>query len=482
MTTGYGDFDYERFHGESEQSHRATDARTPFMHDRDRVLYSRAFAALAGKTQVVSVSEMGSFHTRLTHSLKVEQLGRRMTEWLGAGAGRGPDPELVAAACLAHDIGHPPYGHIGEVAIQEAITEIILGEEGAAQSRDDNDRKDETTDADLEAVRGCSFEGNAQNLRILSGLEVRSTAATGLQLTRATLDAVIKYPWLRSEEKLVVGGTDRMRKFGIYDTDCKAAEWILGDRMLAGGEDNVRPVEEQIMDWADDVTYATHDVEDFFNAGLIPLDKLTDFSRTSQMGRLSLDRQAPPSLHSFLDRVAERWAKKDEELDRDEAYQLFGDLENLYHSIDPALAERHDRASLTKATSTLINELLKDVKLVSADQGKPLVRYEASLQIPERNRFRSRLLKELVWVYVIDNPALASQQHGQAQLMKSLINWHYQQPERLLPNARREELQQHHSPLRAVCDHVSSLTEPQALHLYRRMTGESPGFITDRLH
>ena len=120
VPTGYTEVDVDQHRLGGPVEVNELDDRTPFQHDVDRILYASAFRALAGKTQVVSTQELGTFHNRLTHSLKVAQLGRRMAERLGREAdGSGPDPDLVEAACLAHDIGHPPFGHAGEEALKE---------------------------------------------------------------------------------------------------------------------------------------------------------------------------------------------------------------------------------------------------------------------------------------------------------------------------------------------------------------------------
>lgn len=152
------------------------DQRGPYQRDRDRILYCSAFRRLSGITQIARAGEADVFHTRLAHTLKVAQVGRRITEHLlkvqpTEAAHVGVDVEIVEAACLAHDLGHPPFGHLGEEVLNACVTE-----------KGDHD----------------GYEGNAQSLRILSQLAVRFESCNGLDLTRATLAACIKYPWRRN--------------------------------------------------------------------------------------------------------------------------------------------------------------------------------------------------------------------------------------------------------------------------------------------
>jgi dGTPase len=215
--------------------------RTDGERDRDRILYASAFQRLSGITQVASPETGAYFHNRLTHSLKVAQVGRRLAQYLRVKSREASRPspsvsnldeDCVEAACLGHDLGHPPFGHVAEEMLDEL------------------------------ASAWCGFEGNAQSFRIVAKLALRDPRQGGLNLTRVTLNGLLKYPWLKGE-----GPKEKGDKWGAYESEREDFVWVREDV-----DDQNPTVEAEIMDWADDVTYAVHDLEDFYRVGLVPLD------------------------------------------------------------------------------------------------------------------------------------------------------------------------------------------------------------------
>ena len=220
---GYKSSDLERFVPEPAKR----SGRTEFMRDRARLIHSAALRRLAAKTQVAVPWENDFQRTRLSHSLECAQIGREF------GASLGADPDLIDTACLAHDLGHPPFGHNGEMALAEIAKDI------------------------------GGFEGNAQTFRILTRIEAKTYVderSVGLNLTRASLDACSKYPWDQ---------TKNSKKFGVYDDDKEIFNW-----MRMGAPEGKRTFEAQIMDWSDDVSYSVHDFEDAIVANQISIAEL----------------------------------------------------------------------------------------------------------------------------------------------------------------------------------------------------------------
>ena len=416
------------------------DRRPPGRRDRDRILYSSAFRRLAGITQVVSATDRLPIHNRLTHTLEVAQIGRSLAEELQRSAPDpeqlnvlgGLDPDVVEAACLAHDLGHPPFGHVAEEELDR-----LMQEHGV------ND----------------GFEGNPQTFRILTRLAVRYPGIEGLDLTRATLCAVLKYPWTRG----TTGTGEKARKWGAYPSEDAVFRWA---RQLVPGLGERKCLEAELMDWADDVAYAVHDVEDFYRAGLIPLDKIAndDQERARFIGD-ELDRNAKLSAAYGADELA----------------AAFNEIMAIAPIPEPYRGNREGRARLRSFTSSLVDRYVKAVSLDTDDAGNP------TLTIDQEARKEVAMLKGLTWQYVIESPALITQRYGHKRLIRSLFDTlcdagTAKQDRRVFPEFYRELLGE--SPddatiLRTVADLIASMTESQVVALHHRLTGIAFGSTLD---
>ncbi|MGH3516257.1 MAG: deoxyguanosinetriphosphate triphosphohydrolase [Haloechinothrix sp.] len=394
------------------------DVRGPFARDRARVLHSAALRRLAGKTQVVGPGEgaevSGVPRTRLTHSLEVAQIGRGIAEDLGA------DPDLVDTAGLAHDIGHPPFGHNGEQALNEA------------------------------AAACGGYEGNAQTLRILTRLEPKvledGDVTRGLNLTRACLDAATKYPWPRS-----AGET----KFGVYRDDIEVFTW-----MRAGAPSGQRCIEAQIMDWADDVAYSVHDVEDGVLAGRISLHLLGDPQERAALAEIAAKHFSALPV-STLEGAADA---------------LLG-LPFVAALAKPGYDfSLHAQVALKRLTSELVGRFASAAvaQTRSVHGAGPLCRYAANLEVPDQVAAEVALLKSLALRYVMSDRRRLAVQEGQRQLIAELVE--------VLCTRAPESLDRIFQPtweaaaddaqrLRVVIDQVASLTDAQAIAWHAWHTG-----------
>jgi len=417
-TAGYDDRDRERFVAEPPKRVDAPE-RTAFERDRARVVHAAASRRLAAKTQVVGPQSDDFVRNRLTHSLEVAQVARDLARALGC------DPDLAETAALAHDLGHPPFGHNGERVLAE------LSEECGG------------------------FEGNAQTLRILTRLEAKTIHAdgssAGLNLTRATLDACTKYPWPRAEATPPQGvhadGSPRVVvKFGVYDDDAPVFDW-----MRVAGIGSRQCVEAQVMDLADDVAYSVHDIEDGVVAGRIDLSRIDRAAVWATVRGWYL----PDAPDDDLDRV----------------------LDGLL-SIDgwpdtPYDGSRRSLAALKNLTSDVIGRFCGAVQAATFASGSgPFVRYQSDLAVPAVTRLEMGVLKGIAAYYVMQADdrvqAMVRQRELMAELVHALAERGPDALERMFADdwhAAADDAGRR----RVVIDQVASLTDASALAWHTRL-------------
>ncbi|WP_229116908.1 deoxyguanosinetriphosphate triphosphohydrolase [Actinomyces bovis] len=413
--SGYGPVDVARLVSEPPKSAR----RTPFERDRARVLHSSALRRLGAKTQVLGPGADDFVRTRLTHSLEVAQVGRALGHALGC------DPDVVDTACLSHDLGHPPFGHNGERAL-DAVSQDIGG-----------------------------FEGNAQTFRLLTRLEPKTLDAqgrsVGLNLTRASLDAVCKYPWQRGQGP---GGPQgkSARKFSVYDDDAEVFSW-----MRQGCPWGRSCLEAQVMDFSDDVGYSVHDVED-----------------AMALGRMDpADLRHDQEIENLLDSLQDWYQPK---LSRDE---LGSAWERLL--ADPAWIDGFDgslaaQARLKNLTSQMIGRFVSAVATATRQVygDGPLTRYEAELVIPEETAAEILVLKGAAVRYVMapreHEPVYLRQRTLIFDLTDALVEGRGKDLDPLFRQAW-EEAEGEAGRRRAVIDQIASLTDTSAQQWHARLCG-----------
>ena len=390
--------------------------RTPFERDRARLVHSAALRRLAAKTQVVGPQSDDFVRNRLTHTLEVAQVARDLARTLGC------DPDLVETAALAHDIGHPPFGHNGERVLDEL-------------------------------TRECGgFEGNAQTLRILTRLEAKSSdsqgRSVGLNLTRATLDASTKYPWARTSAQDAHGthadGLPRSVKFGVYDDDLPVFTW-----MRAGIEGTKRCIETQVMDFSDDVAYSVHDLEDGIVAGKIDLSSLGDSGLRHEVWGTVRDWYLP--------------GVTDHEIE--EAFAGVWQMPAWPGS--PYDGSRRVQAALKNLTSDLIGRFCTGVQHAThAKYGTGVLRrYAADLVVPRQTVLAIGALKGVAAHYVMRAEERVAVLAMQREVISDLLAAIRGRPDLLQPALRDdfEAAESDSARQRVIVDQVASLTDASAL-------------------
>ena len=400
---GYSEFDRARFLDEPAKR----GGRTEFARDRARIIHSFALRRLAAKTQVAVPWATDFPRTRLSHSLECAQVGREL------GAALGADPDLMEGACLAHDIGHPPFGHNGE----EALNQI--------------------------AASCGGFEGNAQSIRLLIRLEAKTVLpdgkSIGLNLTRASLDAATKYPWSRAVNA---------RKFGVYEDDLEIFNWYR-----SGVESGKTSMEAQIMDWSDDVAYSVHDLEDSLVSGQVKLDQLSNdlpklFKVAQQMYLADITESEMQSALAALQKLS-CWPR-------------------YYDGTHRSLARLKDLAS------QLIGRFAQAAEVATQEEygDGDLTRYNANLVVPRAQRVEVAVLKSMAGHYVINASDSQIRYGEQQRLLTELVQAILESAPNTLESFFLQDwqnAQNDQARLRVVIDQVASLTDPGAVALHNRL-------------
>ena len=400
----YNEHDEERFL--DEPAKRA--GRTEFMRDRARVIHSAALRRLAAKTQLAVPWENDFQRTRLSHSLECAQIGRELGESLGA------NPDLQDTACLAHDLGHPPFGHNGEEALA-AIASDFGG-----------------------------FEGNAQSFRLLVRLEAKTVDAqgnsVGLNLTRASLDGATKYPWPRSQNP---------RKFGVYEDDLDVFNW-----MRQGAPVDKKCIEAQIMDWSDDCAYSVHDLEDAIFANQVSVKSFdADFA----------------DLYKVMIRDYGSDATQQEAIDAHKRLSALSAWPHYFDGTHRSLARLKDSTSQLIGRFVLAAEL--ETRKIHGDG--PLSRYNANLEIPRDQVIEVDFLKSIAGHYLINADNSQGRYAKQQIIVRELVEMLRAKAPTDLDSFFLKawtEAADETARIRVIIDQVAALTDPGAYALHARLS------------
>jgi len=422
----YGPFDSEHLPGKRPEN----DHRTPFQVDRDRVLFSSAFRQLQSKTQVFQSGEYDFYRTRLTHTIEVARIARSIAEYLNQTSDRlRPDffidPDLVEAVGLAHDLGHPPFGHIGE----RKLNELMAGQGG--------------------------FEGNAQTLRILTRLiYTRKDRPSGMKPTRAFLDGILKYKALHRECCRMDGETKLYPdNHFLYDDQEELRQFVFPGLDLgslpADELNSLKSVECQIMDWADDTAYSLHDIVDGIKARFITPDSLRD------------------------------WADSRDNLT---SYQL-QTLDDLMEEIRTGGYE--PRTSVWIGQFIQACRLVPQETHLSQQTNRHRFRLEIDAKVWEVCDLHKRIAFDLIF----KSPSLQQIEYKGGYLLTRLFEAYtehllgnHPKPLRILPEPVNQWVNKEPDPAqrcRLLCDYLSSLTDGQAIRAYKRLYEPDFGTLMD---
>jgi dGTPase len=420
--------------------------------DRDRVVHSGALRRLQRKSQIVGAQTSDFLRTRLTHTLECAQIGRSIArlvdkaDWSPVVEEFAHLEDLVEAICLAHDLGHPPFGHNGERALQ----------------------------GEMRTRAGSLFEGNAQSFRIVTYLEPKVFGQTvngndrwaGLNLTRTTLRSMCKYPHVETAALL----KKEHPKFGIYrdERDEEYFAW-LWDSVPRSAE---RTLATEVLDISDDIAYAVHDFEDGVWAGMIPLQSLmNEEERDVTALTLKVMERDAERRHKVFDKPTQVAEVLDDVLtplknESTSLKELQTGVRSTHWAERPFDRTRDSRARLKNFCANLIGEFVDDVTaghhFVGADDAM---------------RRKLDVLTGMAWVWMIERSDLETKRFAQRRLVKELFDGYWERPE-MLPH--RDEWQEVAEPgretqpvwpakARLICDHIAAMTDLYAYGVHGEM-------------
>ncbi|WP_335975858.1 anti-phage deoxyguanosine triphosphatase [Acinetobacter calcoaceticus] len=433
-----------------EQNKKAHDVRNEWERDYARLIHSAAFRRLQAKTQVLGLGESDFYRTRLTHSMEVAQIGVGIVRWLKEGNYANklnieilekilPKSSLINAICLAHDLGHPPFGHGGEVALN-----ICMRKYGG-------------------------FEGNGQTLRILSKLE-KYTEKNGMNPTRRLLLGVLKYPAPYSEvcndkyygkipkTKWLAKASEQKTPKCYLDTETKLVKWILEklsnndiekfSTLISYSNKHLKPkfhsLDASIMELADDISYSLHDFEDAISLGLISLNEWNNYNEKKK------------SIFTACEYDSEELGKR------------------LFNS------NTYERKS---AIGELVHKFITNITLKEIEGfDEPLLKWNAELSHPF-STLREHIFT-IVYDEVIKSPNVQLLEFKGQKIVIELFDALSSDPERLLPKSalgNYQEAKSKNEKMRVICDYISGMTDEYATRLYEKIYAPHKGSIFDQI-
>jgi dGTPase len=441
--------------------------RPPFIRDYGRIIHSASFRRLQGKTQVFPGHESDFFRNRLTHSLEVAQIAEGIADRLNHEyreqlEGRPIDSRLCAAAALVHDIGHPPFGHNGERAL----------------------------DAKMIAFGG--FEGNAQTLRILARLEKKATYETpvdndiraGLNLCFRTLAAILKYdreiPLKREKDAKLVKGYYASEATIVAEIKNK----VLGDKTMPP-QPEFKTLECAIMDIADDIAYSVYDLEDSLKAGFLTpatilatnedlLDRVAEEVNEHIKDDIGETIDSSRVLATFVEVFSEIFATENQDADDGKAAVKIGDISNFITAIQASQALNADSAKRTKLSSELVHEFINGVVLVVDDESPALSKVSLAKEI----RIKVEVLKQYTYLSTIYSNRVKLGEYRGTELVTDIFNaLEKKNGHLLMPDDVRRQVQDAGDDdalkARHICDFIAGMTDRYAVEFWARLRSDS---------